>query len=202
MTQNPAENTAIGARLTIESELIQLISKREGDEKRVLDFGQGFLSIRECDNETTPPTCNISTPGTVIANQLNKALGVGQDVLVEADEIDELITALLSQLLNRVFSAGLSNSNNDIVFPDSPATFDPINWRDVIDYVAPEFDDDGGGDDPTDPSEPPSVDDPVGPPNPPPADPVGGPTDPSDPTDPADPVDPPADPADPADPVT
>ncbi|MFH1402072.1 MAG: hypothetical protein ABIG87_00415 [Patescibacteria group bacterium] len=44
----------------------------------------------------------IKTPGSVISSGLNKALGAGQDSLVTADEIDEIIGALLAQLMQRV----------------------------------------------------------------------------------------------------
>ena len=53
--------------------------------------------------------CVISTPGQTIANSLNKALGAGQDSLVAADEINEVIGALIGQIANQALSgaAGL-----------------------------------------------------------------------------------------------
>ncbi|MEK7462056.1 MAG: hypothetical protein AAB618_00570 [Patescibacteria group bacterium] len=53
--------------------------------------------------------CVISTPGKVISEQLNKALGAGQDSLVAADEINEVISALLGQIANQALTgaAGL-----------------------------------------------------------------------------------------------
>ena len=53
--------------------------------------------------------CVISTPGKVISEQLNKALGAGQDQLVAADEINEVISALIGQLANQALmgTAGL-----------------------------------------------------------------------------------------------
>jgi hypothetical protein len=40
----------------------------------------------------------ISKPGTVIAASLNKALGAGTDALISADEINEIVSALLGQI--------------------------------------------------------------------------------------------------------
>lgn len=53
--------------------------------------------------------CVISTPGKVISEQINKALGAGQDSLVAADEINEVISALLGQIANQALTgaAGL-----------------------------------------------------------------------------------------------
>lgn len=42
--------------------------------------------------------CIISTPGQVISQQLNQQLGLGSEALIEADEINELISALLNQV--------------------------------------------------------------------------------------------------------
>ncbi|MDB5189559.1 MAG: hypothetical protein JWL82_516, partial [Parcubacteria group bacterium] len=44
----------------------------------------------------------IQTPGTVIANQLNKALGLGSDSLIQAHSFDEIVNALLGQLMKNV----------------------------------------------------------------------------------------------------
>lgn len=42
------------------------------------------------------------TPGETISNQLNKQLGLGNDKLAVADEINEIISGLLNQLVSRV----------------------------------------------------------------------------------------------------
>ena len=53
--------------------------------------------------------CTVSKPGTTIANALNKSLGAGQDSLIAADEIDEIIGALIGQIANAAITgaAGL-----------------------------------------------------------------------------------------------
>jgi hypothetical protein len=61
---------------------------------------------------TQKQTCfssHIETPGSVIADQLNHSLGLGADSLVNADEFDEIVNALLSQLMKNVLGgSGLS----------------------------------------------------------------------------------------------
>jgi hypothetical protein len=55
----------------------------------------------------------VQTPGSVIQSQLNKTLGLSGDSLVTADEFDEIIGALLGQLVNQVIGpsglAGVSS---------------------------------------------------------------------------------------------
>lgn len=48
----------------------------------------------------------IKTPGTIIMAGLEKSLGTGIDQLLNAKEFDELVNALLSQLLNQVIGGG------------------------------------------------------------------------------------------------
>lgn len=51
---------------------------------------------RRCTKES------VTTPGNVISSQLNKTLGLGNDKLVVADEINEIVSALLNQLVSQV----------------------------------------------------------------------------------------------------
>lgn len=95
-----------------------------------LNWGDGFMSFRgncktfanaqeavaalnNTDNCIGKP---IRTPGTVIASQLNQALPKGMEGLVTADEIDEVIGALLQQLVNKVIG------NDGLLGLSSPAS--------------------------------------------------------------------------------
>ncbi len=62
----------------------------------------------------------IITPGTVIANQLNKTIGLGADKLVSADELSELVGAILAGLAGKILSSqgGLAGTGD----PDSPVS--------------------------------------------------------------------------------
>jgi len=48
----------------------------------------------------------VRTPGSVIHEQLNKTLGSNVDKLVTADELNEIISALMNQLVGHVLGAG------------------------------------------------------------------------------------------------
>lgn len=63
--------------------------------------------------------CQIVTPGSVIEDQLNEALGSGQRRLEAADEINEIVDALFSQLINQalggiqgLFGASQASASN------------------------------------------------------------------------------------------
>src|SRR3989344_9247463 len=146
------QNSPIGAYLQAENELDLQIATRQGTKRAELNWGQGFMSFNECEEygppvnavvadsfdenglpidrvpANTKPVClreKTNTPGSVISEQLNKQLGVGQDKLAAADEINEIVSALLNQLIGAVVGGigkglrGLTNrdsSNNNVQF--------------------------------------------------------------------------------------
>ena len=120
MTQNNANNP-YGAFLEAKVELDSRIAKKLGLENQKLDWGRGFLSYQDCTahelagwNAQTNTPINgacverggpIKTPGSVIESQLEGVLGTGVRKLELADEFDELVGALLGQLLEKsIFS--------------------------------------------------------------------------------------------------
>ncbi len=72
-----------------------------GQEIEVASWGNGFLSKKVCQavEGTTREDCKITTPGQVISEALTFQLSTGPRTLIEADEINELIGALLNQLV-------------------------------------------------------------------------------------------------------
>lgn len=67
------------------------------------------------------PKCireQTNTPGSVISEQLNKQLGLGQDKLAAADEINEIVSALLNQLVSKVIG-GVGKGLRSLSSPDS-----------------------------------------------------------------------------------
>jgi hypothetical protein len=114
-----------------QNELNSRISAKQASLHEQLGWGNGFFSFTKCDDppSTSKSSCgsddyaclaanggasvslnnsggclnsHIETPGTVIAGQLNKSLGLGADSLVNAKEFDEIVNALLGQLMNNV----------------------------------------------------------------------------------------------------
>ncbi len=116
------QNNPIGAYLQAENQMNQKIASKVNTKLTQLNQGKGFMSFQKCEGATQPPdpfttpgseadctssggTMKTVTPGVVIADQLNKTLGVGNDSLVTADEISEIVASLFSQLTSRVFGS-------------------------------------------------------------------------------------------------
>jgi hypothetical protein len=107
ITSTPQTNTPYGAVLNAEVAARARLINAEGQVLTEANWGDGFLSQKICESvggDSGGQQCTISKPGRVIADQLNKALGAGQDTLVQADEINELIAALLGQLANKALT--------------------------------------------------------------------------------------------------
>ncbi|OGH65907.1 MAG: hypothetical protein A3B83_05010 [Candidatus Magasanikbacteria bacterium RIFCSPHIGHO2_02_FULL_33_17] len=113
MTQNPYGN-AYGSFIDASIRINADINAEQSQLTREIDWGSGFRPLKKCDNveyydEGTNETmveevCQNVTPGDAIASSLNKSLGAGQDALISADEINEIIGALFGQLLKQVMS--------------------------------------------------------------------------------------------------
>ncbi len=100
VTSNP-QNLPYGAYLAAEASLNVRLKNEAGQEIEVASWGNGFLSKKVCQavEGTTREDCKITTPGQVISEALTFQLSTGPRTLIEADEINELIGALLNQLV-------------------------------------------------------------------------------------------------------
>lgn len=87
------QNNPFGATLHAQAELGNRINQRVQTQTQLLDWGRGFLSFRD------PDTGKITSPGSVIESQLNNRLGNSERRLLVADEFDEIVNALVNQLI-------------------------------------------------------------------------------------------------------
>lgn len=125
---NPA-NTPVGAAELAQDELRTQVGAAQEQRTTELNWGQGILSFRgNCSTPTTSNTnstsltslsstepcfgASIQTPGSVIKASLDKAFGSGIDTLVSAHDFDEIVNALLSQLILHI--SGGSGSLRDL----------------------------------------------------------------------------------------
>ncbi len=102
VTSNP-QNTPYGAYLEAEAKLKVRLINEAGQEMEIANWGDGFLSKRVCEAIEGKPSgkganCKITTPGQVISEALTFQLSTGPRSLIEADEINEIIGALINQL--------------------------------------------------------------------------------------------------------
>lgn len=116
------QNNPYGAYIATTNKLSASITSATGQQIKLLDWGKGFKSWRSCKKwgpdikEGNPPrvvrkgACieegPIKTPGSIIQDQATGALGTTLRELEVADEIDEVVGALINQLLVKVMSAG------------------------------------------------------------------------------------------------
>ncbi|HEY0220916.1 MAG TPA: hypothetical protein VGC58_01705, partial [Candidatus Paceibacterota bacterium] len=126
ITQN-RQNNPYGAYRDAKDKLSISIGVQDSKYQNQMDWGKGFLSWEVCpegqdyiDPNTGKKECfgvkETATPGSVIETQLNKVLGGGYEKLVSADEISELIGALLNQLTSKILGGGkglLGGSSRD-----------------------------------------------------------------------------------------
>lgn len=118
ITQNPDQYTPVGSILAAKSEGISRILNAKGQAVKELDFGKGFLSAKICQTVTTPgddpdddraaQNCSIQTPGDVINQTLNFHLQSGTRSLIQADDINEVLASVFSQLAIATLNQGLA----------------------------------------------------------------------------------------------
>lgn len=119
LTTRP-NNNRYGAYLASAAELDARIQFSQFEKGKVIEFGRGFYSWEECEEHPTNPedlNCQIVTPGSVIEKQLNNTLDNSQRRLQIADEFNEIVGALISQLLVQAITSvrglkGVSDRGN------------------------------------------------------------------------------------------
>ena len=87
---------------SLQAQLDGAIAKKQNLATVELNWGRGFLSFRKCDDKTAAADqskCPITTPGNIIQGQLEKTLGLPKDRLVLAQKFDQVIAALVNELI-------------------------------------------------------------------------------------------------------
>ena len=119
LTTEP-QNNAFGASLQAQSDLQMRVLAKQNAINNDLNRGGGFLSWQKCQNvpdssgggsSASRQVCRTETPGSVISASLNKELGVPTDRLNLTNSINQIVSALFSQLITRVLSGGLHSSS-------------------------------------------------------------------------------------------
>ena len=102
VSSRPQQYTTYGSYLAAEGRFEAVFRNEAGKEITLLDFGDGFFSTEICEvveGEGVPvEDCFISTPGKIIEEQLTFNLDSGRQTLVAADEINEIIGAVIGFL--------------------------------------------------------------------------------------------------------
>ncbi len=109
LTTSPTTNTLYGQFLDAEAEMFARVDEAEAELTAELDRGEGFRSLKECEDVdqpdgTTKEVCKVTTPGKMISNSISSNLDSSREVLVTADEINELIGSLIEQVAIKTFT--------------------------------------------------------------------------------------------------
>jgi hypothetical protein len=103
VTQNPSNN-GFGLDYEIESQFLKKLVNALGQEQTVADWGAGFNSITK---KAADGLNQIVMPGKAIENVLADTLGSPIRQLELADEFNEIVGALMGQLINQVIAKGI-----------------------------------------------------------------------------------------------
>ena len=135
------QNNIYGAYVNTVTKLDASIVGANGEEIKLLDFGQGFKSWRKCEerepdekdkngNVLRTGKCTqegkLQTPGSIIVGSTNNTLKSSLDELAVADEIDEIFGALVNQLLIRTLGPGGLLGNSDPETGGGPSYLDQL----------------------------------------------------------------------------
>lgn len=108
IVNQPQQYTPYGQLLDAQAAMRTSVRNAEGREITTANWGDGFLSGKFCQAvegaSGSGENCVISKPGSVIADSLNRALGAEQDALISADEINEIVAALVGQLATQAIT--------------------------------------------------------------------------------------------------
>ncbi len=111
LTQSPQSNpydTYFNTNDNLDSQIqgVQLSKTRE------LNWSNGYLSFRKCENEKQDKKdCPITTPGTIVASKIGSTLNIGTDRLVLAEKFDQVVTAVVDQLITTAIDKTLETVN-------------------------------------------------------------------------------------------
>ncbi len=94
---NP-NNNPYGRYLASQLELERRIAEQQRLAEQELDYGQGFIGIKN------PATGESVVPAAIARDSLAKTLGNTQERLILADEFGEIVDALIQQLLVKVLT--------------------------------------------------------------------------------------------------
>ena len=108
ITATPQTYTPYGAILSGQIGGQARVINAKGEQYSLLDFGDGFLSGEICEivhgAGADREECFITKPGKIIEEALSFNLDSGRQSLISADEINEVISALIGQIANKALT--------------------------------------------------------------------------------------------------
>ncbi len=111
ITANPTQYTPLGNMVKADATASAKIVNQRGEEINLATWSDGFLSTKVCENVggagSARQDCKVTTPGKVVSEALTFQTSTGQRSLIEADEINEILTAAFSQLTEQAIMGSM-----------------------------------------------------------------------------------------------
>lgn len=109
VVSDPSTYTPYGAALSADKHFHSRIVNAKGEELTLVNQGRGFLSHKNCRTVTTPTgtkeDCDVVTPGATIQEALSANVDSERQSLVQADEVNEMFTALIGAIGNKLIGS-------------------------------------------------------------------------------------------------
>jgi hypothetical protein len=119
----------VGAYLEQNEQLRQRIEQARSTNLRELQNNEGWVSSISCPNSgginNSTGKCQdgsepvVQTPGSVVSDMVNETVGSGQRQLELADEVNEVVAALIDQLVSKITGDGTEGGTQTGVFADA-----------------------------------------------------------------------------------
>lgn len=116
LSQNQSNNP-YDVYFNVTDKLTAGVNKAIKSTETELSWNKGFLTYKKCDNaadnsKLNKSNCKSVTPGTVIEQQLNSTLDQSKNRLVMADKFDQVVSALVNQLIQTAIGKTLEVIRN------------------------------------------------------------------------------------------
>lgn len=99
------QNNFYGSYFQVTDSMNRDVLRRLSSDEKQADWGRGFLSSRVCKKYDANKKClefgATKTPGSVIEAQVNNQLGSENRKIEMADEVDEILSALINQAMTQ-----------------------------------------------------------------------------------------------------
>jgi hypothetical protein len=98
VTQND-QNNPYGSYIMANQALYAGVSQKQNAVQFEVGLNNGWLNFKKCKDPKNPKSCDIVTPGRLIESQLNSTLDQSKNRLVMAQKFDQMITAIVNNLI-------------------------------------------------------------------------------------------------------
>lgn len=111
-TASKPQNNPWGAYLLSNDYLYARTSAQNNTATFELGLNQGWMNFKKCEDESNPASCKTYTPGSLIQSNLEKTMGLSKDRLVSVQKFDQVITAVVNNLIKVALNEVLSGSSD------------------------------------------------------------------------------------------